>query len=355
MSDSTKRSLIGARDGAKHDLTMILPAAQKLFADAGDEAIYRLLDFLCATIRNRNTREAYGRAIDRFCRWCDAHDLTLLTISSLAIARYIEDGCPEVCPKHGHAASLSDPSVKQHLSAIKMLFDHLVTGHIVPVNPAASVRGPKHVVGKGKTPVLDGPDAQRLLSTIPTHTLAGLRDRALIGAMIYSFARVSALLGMNVEDYHCEPAGRTMSLRLQEKNGKHHDVPAHHRAARYLDAYIVGANLGTTKGTPLFRSIGRHGEVTGHRLDRRDAWAMIKRRALQAGLSPEICCHTFRATGITCYLNSGGSLENAQLIAAHSSPRTTKLYDRTVDLVTLDEINRIRLDPSPAHDAPSGV
>jgi integrase len=70
---------------------------------------------------------------------------------------------------------------------------------------------------------------------------------------------------------------------------------------------------------------------------------MIKRRARVAGLSPEVCCHTFRATGITAYLEAGGTIEKAQQIAAHESPKTTKLYDRTSDQISLDEIERIAI------------
>ncbi len=341
MSGSSKRSLIGPSQ--THQLAGVFPRMPALFLAAGDDAQYRLLDFLCSTIRNRNTRQAYAHAIERFCLWCESLGLELSQINSLMIARYVEERCPVVRSGSTIGRPLSDPSIKQHLSAIKMLFDHLVTGHIVPVNPAAAVRGPKHVVTKGKTPVLEGPQAKRLLDSIPMNTLAGLRDRALIGTMIFSFARISAVLGMDTEDFHRDAAGRAMWLRLREKNGKHHEVPAHHDAVAYVDAYVTAAELASAKGTPLFRSIGRHGEITARRLDRRDAWAMIKRRARHAGLSPEICCHTFRATGITCYLNSGGTLENAQLIAAHSSPRTTKLYDRTRDILTFDEIERIEL------------
>ena len=95
--------------------------------------------------------------------------------------------------------------------------------------------------------------------------------------------------------------------------------------------------------TPLFRTVGRRGELTARQMTRNDALRMIKRRAKKAGLPSDICCHTFRATGITAYLENGGTIENAQAIAAHESPRTTKLYDRTSDEITLDEVERIRI------------
>jgi integrase len=234
---------------------------------------------------------------------------------------------------------LAAPSVKQHLAAIRMLFDHLVVSQVVPHNPAAAVRGPKYVVKKGKTPVLTREEARALFESIETRTLHGLRDRALLGVMVYSFARVGAVLRMRVEDYYQQ--GKRCRLRLHEKGGKYHEVPCHHKAEEYLDA----AGIGGEKGTPLFRSLGRGrgGKITPYPLHPNDALAMVKRRSRHAGLGEGICCHSFRATGITCYLQAGGKVELAQQIASHESPRTTKLYDRTSDEVSLDEIERIQI------------
>ena len=208
-----------------------------------------------------------------------------------------------------------------------------------PVNPAAAVRGPKHVVTKGATPVLSPAEARKLLESIDTGTLAGLRDRALLSVMLYSFARVSAVLGMRRQDYFGQ--GSRGWLRLHEKGGKRHDVPAHHRAAAALDAYVEAGRLEKPK-VALFQTVDPSARrLTGRALDRRLVLAMIKRRAAAAGLPPSTCCHTFRATGITAYLSNGGTLERAQQIAGHASPKTTKLYDRTGDTVTVEEIERI--------------
>jgi integrase len=220
-----------------------------------------------------------------------------------------------------------------------MLFDWLVTGQVIPMNPAASVRGPKHVVKKGKTPVLTAAEARQLLDSIDVSVVVGLRDRALIGLMVYSFARVSAAVGMTVEDYYQQ--GKRWWLRLHEKGGKRHQVPAHHNAEAYVDAYLTAAGIAGDRKGPLFRTVDRAGLPTSNRMTRNDALRMIKRRARAAGLPNTICCHTFRATGITAYLENGGTIENAQAIAAHESPRTTKLYDRTGDEITLDEVERI--------------
>ncbi len=303
----------------------------ELIRDAGTAASRRFLEFFTAVIRNPNTREAYARAAVRFCNWCQARQLHLSQVQAIVVAAYIEE----------LGRSLSKPSVKQHLAALRMLFDHLVLGQILPMNPASSVRGPKHVVKRGKTPVLAPEDARALLESIDTTTVLGLRDRSLIGVMVYSFARIGAVTRMNVEDYYQN--GKRWWLRLHEKGGRFHEVPVHHKAEEYLDAYIRAANLTGSPKTPLFRTLpGRSGRLTDQRLNRREALKIIKRRAKAAGLSTRIGNHTFRATGITTYLLNGGSLENAQAIAGHESPRTTKLYDRTRDEITLEEVERIR-------------
>ena len=168
----------------------------------------------------------------------------------------------------------------------------------------------------------------------------GLRDRALIGVLIYSFARISAALAMRVEDYF--PQGKRWWLRLHEKGGKHHEMPVHHSLEAHLDAYVQAAGIAEDKKGPLFRAaVSHNGRLSARPMLRRRALEMIYRRAKAAGIATQIGCHTFRATGITIYLTNGGTLEKAQMMAAHSSPRTTKLYDRTSDAVSLDEVERV--------------
>lgn len=309
---------------------MGLPA---LIVRAGDDAVRRFVEFFAATIRNRNTRAAYAQGIGQFFSWCEMMELELRSIQPITVGAYIE-----------HLTRLrSAPTVKQHLAAIRMLFDWLVTGNIVAVNPAWSVKGPRYIVKKGKTPVLVAAEARQLFDSIETNTLIGLRDRALIGVMVFSFARVSAVVNMKVEDYYQQ--GKRSWFRLHEKNGKFHEVPVHHTAEEYLDAYVNRAGIANPKKSALFRSVlGKSDRINAEAMSRVDALRMVKRRALAAGIGAErICCHTFRATGITAYLENGGTLEHAQAIAAHESPRTTKLYDRTADVITLDEIERIAI------------
>lgn len=318
----------------------ILPA---IIAQAGERASRRFIEFFTATIRNPNTRRAYARAVADFLDWCEISGLSLPGIQPVHVAAFIEHLTREKAA----------PTVKQRLAAISMLFNWLTTGGVIDFNPAASVRGPKHVVKRGKTPVLTAEETRHLLDSIAVYEineetkqpdpgkpiLIGLRDRALIGVMVYSFARVGAALGMTVADYYVE--GRKAWFRLHEKGGKRHEVPAHHNAADYLDAYIEAAGIAGEKKSPLFRTIDRRRTLTTRQLDSRNALDMIKRRAKAAGLSQAIGNHTFRATGITAYRANGGTLEHAQEIANHASPKTTKLYDRTSDQITLDEVERI--------------
>lgn len=301
-----------------------------LIERAGARASKRFLEYFTVEIRNANTRQAYARACAQFLDWCGERRFELDTIEPMVVAAYIEELVKTKEPQ----------TVKQHLAAIRKLFDWLVVGQVLPHNPAHAVRGPRYSYKKGKTPVLTAKEARQLLDGIDTGHVVGLRDRALIGTMVYSFARVSATVGMKVGDYY--PNGKRWWLRLHEKGGKFHEVPAHHLAEEYLDAYLDAAGIRDQKKSALFRSApGRRRQLTDHAIERTEVWEMIRRRAKDAGLSPTLCCHTFRATGITAYLSNGGIIEHAQQIAAHESPRTTKLYDRRGDQVSLDEIERI--------------
>jgi site-specific recombinase XerD len=296
-------------------------------------AARRVLEFFTTQTNNDHTRKAYLNATRRFSAWCEGKGIhQLADVQPIHVAAFLKDLQGEV----------SAPTVKQHLAALRMLFDWLVTGHVLEVNPAHAVRGPKHVVRKGKTPVLQGEEARALLDSIDTRSVVGLRDRALIGLMTYSFARVGAVLKMKVGDYFIQ--GRRGWVRLHEKGGKEHEVPCHHRLEQFLDEYIAVTGIAADEDGPLFRtSAGRSGKLTANAMYQQDVFRMIRRRAAQAGIQTKIGNHTFRATGITAYLKNGGTLEMAQHIANHESPRTTKLYDRRKEEISLDEVERIAI------------
>src|SRR5450631_3407967 len=258
-----------------------------VIADAGDQAARRFLEFFAATIRNKNTRTAYYHAVVRFFAWCDHHKIgEIADIEPLHVAAYIE----------ALGKDFEKPTVKQHLAAIRMLFDWLVTGQVVATNPAHAVRGPKHVIKTGKTTVLTGEQARELLDSIDVSTLVGLRDRALIGVMTYAFARVGAVVSMRVEDYFAN--GKRWWVRLHEKGGKRHEMPAHHKLEAFLDEYIRTAEIAGDERSRLFRSaVRRTGTLAATAMHRVDAWRMIQRRSAELGMKVKISCHTFRATG----------------------------------------------------------
>jgi integrase/recombinase XerD len=291
----------------------------------------RLRDFFSSHLRNPHTRRAYREAVRQFSGFCAEHGIVdLAQVEPVHVAAFVES----------QFKLHSKPTVKQRLAALRMVFDWMVVGQVIPTNPAHAVRGPKHTQKKGKTPVLGADEARTLLDAIDTTSLPGLRDRALIGLMVYTFARVGAAVSMKVEDYFVQ--GRRGWVRLHEKGGKEHEMPTHHNLDHYLEEYITAAGIAQDKKGPLFRTTkGRSGELTGNAMLQSDVWRMIRRRALVAGIKTEIGCHTFRATGITAYLKNGGKLEIAQQMAAHESARTTGLYDRRSDDVSLDEVERI--------------
>jgi site-specific recombinase XerD len=298
---------------------------------AQERAQTRFWEFFVSNIRNAHTRRAYGRAISEFFAWCEARGVSSLAdVQPLHVGAYVEL----------LARERSAPTAKQRLAAIRALFDWLVVGQIVPLNPAASVRGPRHIVRRGKTPVLDPAEARQLIDAIDATTVIGLRDRALIGLMVYSFARIGAAIGMRVEDVYAQ--NRRLWVRLHEKGGKQHAMPCHHNLETYLHEYIDGAGLATEPKALLFQTYNRAtGQLTGNPLPQANAYAMIQRRAKSGGIITHVGNHTFRATGVTAYLKNGGTLEKAAQMANHASTRTTQLYDRRAEEVTLDEVERI--------------
>jgi site-specific recombinase XerD len=284
----------------------LVPA--RLFAPT-PKAAKRVVEFFTAQINNDHTRKSYLNAARRFAQLCEANDLDeLAEVQPFHVAAFVKE----------LQGSFSPPTV----------------------NPAHAVRGPKYVVTKGKTPVLAAEEARAVLDAIPTDSVIGLRDRALIGVMVYTFARVNAVIGMKVKDYYTQ--GRRGWVRLHEKGGKEHDVPCHHSLENLLDEYLAAAGIASDANGSLFRTAGRKtGQAQA--MWQQDVYRMIQRRAKAAGIKTRIGNHTLRATGITAYLKNNGTLEHAQTLANHASPRTTKLYDRRSDEISRDEVEKIRI------------
>jgi site-specific recombinase XerD len=311
-----------------HDLAAGAGAPPALFVREA-RAAERFFDFFTANIRNKHTRRAYYNAACGFSEFCAERVFDLARVKPVHVAGYVES----------LLSGFAKPTIKQHLAAIRMLFDWLVVGQVIDVNPAHAVRGPKHVVTKGRTPVLNREEARALLASIDTSTLTGLRDRALIGIMIYTFARVGAVLQMSVGDYFSQ--GRRGRVRLHEKGGKEHEAPCVPKLEAHLDAYITAAGIGDDKDGPLFRTTGR---FTGrpHRMTQQDGYRMIGRRARQAGIKTRIGNHSMRAIGITDYLKSDGTLEHANHGRSLLPTHHQALRPRNEE-TALDEYEKVRI------------
>lgn len=344
---------------------------------AGGKATRRWVEFFTAELTNDNTRRAYARAIGGFFDWLDEvadlgdgeADLRSITSAHVAAYREVLVKRPALAKAPGGLTvekKRAVPTVKLKLAAIRSLFRYLKEGGVIDDDPAASVRAPKHSVRIGKTAVLDGHDAARILDTLTASIeskpddLVALRDRALIALMTFTLARVSAAVGMTVGNVRM--IGNRRHVELHEKGGKQHLMPCHHELEDYLMAYIERAGLTLYPTLPLFRAVDNEHRKQRHReklanvanedlvsvlgrkpLSRMKAWEMVQRRAKEAGVSTAACNHTFRATGITTFLENGGAIEKARDMAAHSSIRTTQLYDRRSKAVKMDDVVLINL------------
>ena len=319
-------------------------ALPSLVTMAGVQASKRYFEFFTVTIRNPHTRSNYFRACRVFFEWCEERQLTLETIEPIHVAAYIEGRATSEDPTW----RLAKTSIKQHISALRMMFSYFVEKGVLTYNPAREVRTEKVRRAVGKTPAFESEQVAQLLASFDTGSVIGLRDRALIGVMAYGFSRISAIVHLKVRDYIQQ--GRRVFLRIHGKGGVEVDIPVHHELAEYLDAYIEVAELGGDKEGYLFRSArGKTKQLTTKPMSRVDAWKMVQRRLDDAGIGggSGFGCHSFRATCGTNFLSNGGGLETCQMLMGHADSRTTKLYDRRALQPTLADIERIRYEKVP--------
>ena len=301
-------------------------AVPGLVARSGREAVLCFRQFIDSGLSNPHTRSAYGRAIERFLSWCsDSGHQRIDEIEPGVIAAYVRQ----------HRGSQA--TIAQHLAAIRSLFDEFVGRGILHANPAASIRLPRATV-PGVTPVLSPEETRAFLNGIDTRSVVGVRDRAMIGVMVLAFARVGSVVALSREDYTLE--GERGWLVLRRWTGRTHAVPLHARLRCYLDEYLEAAQI--EEGTsPLFRSVDRHRALSETPLTRTDVLRMVKRRARAEGLPLGISCRTLRASGISAYLENGGTPENARLIAGHQTLRAIHRYSPTPTGLSPDVIDRI--------------
>ena len=301
-----------------------------IIAAAGEDAAHHFIAFFISEIENPNTRAAYARQVQSFCTWCEGIGIDdVRQVREMHVAAY-----REMRSRQGQRPS----SVKQALASIRMLFDWLVVRQVMKSNPATPVRGPKLVVTEGLTPCYTDDEIVAFFTSIPNDTLVGLRDRALIAVMAYTFARVSSVVALDLPHYY--PQGKDWMLRFHGKGGRIKDIIVHSELGRHLDDYLEAADL--TEGAIFRTAYKRSGRLTDNRMTRNDAYRMLRRRASGAGISTKATAHGIRATGLTNFLKHGGSLEDGQYLAGHADPRTTKLYDRRKQLVSRNTIEKVR-------------
>jgi integrase/recombinase XerD len=288
-------------------------------------------EFFKASINNPHTRRAYGRVIGRFLGWCDERGLALHNIT------------PGLAGEYMASIEGSAPTKNQALAALRHFFDALVQRHAVALNSFASVRGVKHSVVEGKTAEISIEQARRLLRSVDTSDVVGLRDRAVLGVLAYTGARIGAVARLRLSDYR--NTGEQRSLRFREKGGKEREIPVRHDLEGWLREYIAAAGIeGDGKAAPLFRpAVGKQKLLTTDAYPAHSMRRMLKRRLVDAGLPELFSPHSFRVAVVTDLLKQDVPLEDVQYLAGHSNPKTTQIYDRRRRRVTRNIVERISI------------
>jgi integrase/recombinase XerD len=298
-----------------------------LVEDAGSSAKFAYEEFVYGKLRNTSTRKNYRHAVKRFLAFCEQRQRKLVSIMPRDVGEYL-DSMPQ-----------STATKKLHLAGLRHFFDVMVSRHAVLLNPAASVRGARLQVVEGKTPEIGIKQARRLLKSIDTSNVVGLRDRAVLGILIYTAVRVSAVAALNRSDFY--DIGSQHCLQFEEKGGKSREIPCRHDLQLYLQQYVEAADI-TDKNSALFFSArGRTKTLTDRAMSSGDIARMMKRRCRQIHLPSRFSPHSFRVMTITDLLSQGVPLEDVQHLAGHADPRTTRLYDRRARTVTRNIVERI--------------
>jgi site-specific recombinase XerD len=287
-------------------------------------------EFFKATLSNEHTRRAYGRIAGRFLSWCDERGLQLRQVT------------PGLAGEYMSRLPGSAPTRNQALAALRHFFDALVQRHAVALNPFASVRGLKYSVTEGRTAELAIEQARKLFRSINTGNIVGLRDRAVLGVLAYTGARIGAVARLRMADYR--NLGDHRVLRFREKGGKDREIPVRHDLAAWLNEYIAAAGMSDDNKAPLFRAAdGKRKALTGSAYRAHSMRQMMKRRLEDAGLPELFSPHSFRVTVVTDLLTQNVPLEDVQYLAGHASPTTTRVYDRRRRRVTRNIVERISI------------
>jgi site-specific recombinase XerD len=299
---------------------------------AGANAVFAAQEFFAGMIRNPHTRRAYLKAVTDFLQWAEQHDVGGLgQVAPWHVGLYFEE----------MAASTSIATRNMRLSALRHFFDNLVNRHAIKLNPARTVRGEKLNVMEGRTPEIPIAEVRKLLASIDTSHIVGLRDRAILAALVYTTSRRGAVAKLRLGD--CYFAGVQWMLHFSEKGGKSREIPVRADLQEYLDAYIDAAGLrDLPKDTPLFqRAMKKQRRLSGMAMNGDDIYRMMKRRLADFGMPLLYSPHSFRVTTITDLLEQNVPREDVQHLAGHADPRTTGLYDRRKHKIKRNIVERI--------------
>jgi integrase/recombinase XerD len=254
-----------------------LPSARSplpaIIEQAGNNARFAYEEFFHAKIRNTHTRRAYRRAVLCFLQWCDDRQRTMQEVSPADVGIYLDE------------LTLSVASKKQILAGLRHFFDGMVTRHAIALNPALSVRGERYQVMEGKTPEITIKQARKLLSSINTDNVVGLRDKAIMSILIYTASRVGAVARLKLKDLY--DTGDQYCLHFLDKGGKSREIPVRHDLQGLLRFYLqsTGCNLGDATDHPLFRTAIRKTNTLSVRpMSAGYIGRMIKRRMKACGL-----------------------------------------------------------------------
>ena len=304
--------------------------ARGLVERGGPGACLAAAEFFAAKLTNPHTRRAYGRQVFRFLEWCDAQGLELRDVSPVEAAAFIEAIAPSVA------------SQRIALAALRQFFDLMVTRHAILLNPFQSVHGPPRGGLDGKAPEITPRQARRLLESLDCSRPVGLRDRAILGTLTYTGARVGAVSKLRLRDLR--DYGEYRSLRFREKRGKEREIPLRLDLNHWIQAYLLIADaLDDDKNAPLFRPCTAESQsrFAGRHIGAPTIRAMLKRRLNDADLPLIITPHSFRAMVVTDLLEQGVPIEDVQYLVGHSHPSTTQIYDRRARKVTRNIVERI--------------
>ena len=300
-----------------------------VLARAGKAACLAADEFFSARISNPHTRAAYAHQVGRFLAWCEREGLELRQVTPGLAGRFLDE------------IPYKAPTKNQALAALRHFFDVLAARHAVILNPFHSVRGVRHPHGEGRTPEASVEQARRLLASIRTEDVYGLRDRAVLGTLIYTGARVGAVSRLTLRDLRDHGHHRT--LQFPEKGGRAREIPVRLDLDTWIAAYLEGAGLmEAPRDSPLFRSGERRGSpLTDRALSPLAVQLMLKRRLKAAGLPRILSPHSFRVLVVTDLLSQNVPLEDVQYLAGHAHPRTTQIYDRRQRRVSRNLVERI--------------